>query len=129
MNSAPMMSATKDVCLLCTKEFYGKQKFLRCCGPCASRFHLSCLQFSETEYAYYTDDSGASTYKCTACFKTWRSQRNDDTPLICPSSSTSDLPKKAVSCKRALVLPPVFDSDKYEALSVQLEMGSAQSTS
>jgi hypothetical protein len=37
------------------------------------------------------------------------------------SSSTSDLPKKIVSPERALVLPPVFDSDKYEALSVQME--------
>jgi hypothetical protein len=32
------------------------------------------------------------------------------------SSSTSDLPKKIVSPTRALVLPPVFDTDKYEGL-------------
>jgi hypothetical protein len=37
------------------------------------------------------------------------------------SSSASDLPKKTVSPERALILPPVFDSDKYEALSVQPE--------
>jgi hypothetical protein len=40
------------------------------------------------------------------------------TPL---SSSTSDLPKKIVSPERASVLPVVFDSDKYEAVSIQLE--------
>jgi hypothetical protein len=37
------------------------------------------------------------------------------------SSSTSDLPKEVVSPERALVLPPVFDSNKYEALRVWLE--------
>jgi hypothetical protein len=35
-----------DVCLLCSKAFYGK---LTCCGSCASCFHPSFLQFSETE--------------------------------------------------------------------------------
>jgi hypothetical protein len=50
-----------------------------------------------------------------------RSERNDDTPVKLRSSSTSDLPKKIVSPERALVLPPVFDTDKFEALSVQLE--------
>jgi hypothetical protein len=33
----------------------------------------------------------------------------------------SNLPKKIVSLEMTLVLPPVFDSDKYEALSIQLE--------
>jgi hypothetical protein len=37
------------------------------------------------------------------------------------SSSTSDLPKKVISPERSLVLPPVIDTDKYEALCVQLE--------
>jgi hypothetical protein len=31
-----------------------------------------------------------------------------------------DLPKKNISPERILFLPPVFDSDKYKALSVQL---------
>jgi hypothetical protein len=66
-------------------------------------------------------ESGASTYKCAALDKTLRSQRNDDTPVKPCSSSTSDLPKENVSPDRALFLPPVFKSDKYEALSVQLE--------
>jgi hypothetical protein len=116
------MTASKDVCLLCSKAFYGKQKFLRCFGRCVSRFHLNCLQFNETEYAYYTD-SGASTYKCAACVKTLPPERYDDTAVKLRSSSTSDHPKKIVSPDRAFVLPPVFDTDKYEALSVQLETG------
>jgi hypothetical protein len=33
----------------------------------------------------------------------------------------SDLLEKITSPERALVLPQVFDSDKYEALSIQLE--------
>jgi hypothetical protein len=32
-----------------------------------------------------------------------------------------DLPKKVISPERALALPPISDSDKYEAPSVQLE--------
>jgi hypothetical protein len=53
--------------------------------------------------------------------KSLRLQLNDDTPVKTPSSSTSDLPKKVISPERALVLPPVSDSDKYESLSVQLQ--------
>jgi hypothetical protein len=45
----------------------------------------------------------------------------DDTPVKTRSSSTSDLPKKVVSPERSLVLPPVMDTDRYEALCVQLE--------
>jgi hypothetical protein len=48
-------------------------------------------------------------------------QRNDDTLVKTRSSSTTDLPKKVISPERALVLPPVSDSDKYEALRVQLD--------
>jgi hypothetical protein len=42
-------------------------------------------------------------------------------PVKFCSSSRLDIPKKIVSPERALVLSPVFDSDIYEALSVQLE--------
>ena len=37
------------------------------------------------------------------------------------SASASDAPRKVVSPERSLVLPPVFDTDKVEALSVQVE--------
>jgi hypothetical protein len=52
-----MMPASKDSSGLCCKSFYGEQKILSVCGPCASRFRLSCLQASETEYnyEYYVD--------------------------------------------------------------------------
>jgi hypothetical protein len=60
-------------------------------------------------------DSGVST------FKLLRVQRNDDTPVKTRSASASDAPRKVVSPERSLVLPPVFDSDKFEALSVQVE--------
>jgi hypothetical protein len=36
-------------------------------------------------------------------------------------SATSNLPKKICSLEKALVLPPVFDSDGYEVLRVQLD--------
>jgi hypothetical protein len=108
--------------LLCKKASYGKQKFHRCCGPFIFRLYLSCLQFSKTKYGSYTD-SGASTYKHAACVKTLRSRRNDVTTVKHRSSPTSGLPRKIVSPEKALVLPPIFDSDKYvyETLSVQLE--------
>jgi hypothetical protein len=32
---------------ICHKAFYGKQKCIRRCGPCISRFHLSCLNTSD----------------------------------------------------------------------------------
>jgi hypothetical protein len=37
------------------------------------------------------------------------------------SASASDVPRKVVSPERSLVLPPVFESDKFETLSVQVE--------
>jgi hypothetical protein len=121
VSSVPAMTARKDICLLCTKELYAKQKFPRCCGPCVYSFHLSCPQFSEKEYAYYTD-TAAFTHNCAACVKTVRSRRNDVTPVKSRSTSTSDLPKKIISPERALVLSPVFGSDKCVALSVYLEI-------
>jgi hypothetical protein len=78
------------------------------------------VHISDTEYRYYTN-SGVSTYKCTTCVKVLRLQRGDDTPVKTRSSSTSDLPKKVISPERSLVLLPVIDTDRYEALCMQLE--------
>jgi hypothetical protein len=97
-------------------------KFIECCGPCEFRFHVNCLQFSEKEYAYYTV-AGVPTYRGDAYAKSFRSQRNDDTPVKRPSSSTSDLPEKSCLSRQGISFAPVFDSDKYEALSVQLKTG------
>jgi hypothetical protein len=66
-------------------------------------------------------DSGVSTYKCAECVKLLRVQRNDDTPVKTRSASASDVPRKVVSPESSLVLPPVFESDKFEALSVQVD--------
>jgi hypothetical protein len=95
---------------LLAKPFYGKQKSIKCSGPCASRFHLSCVHISDTEFLYYTK-SGVSTYKCLTCMTVLRQQRSDDTPVKTRSSSTSDLPKKVISPERSLVIPSVMDTD------------------
>jgi hypothetical protein len=108
------MALSTDTCSLCAKPFYGKQKSIKCCGPCDSRYHLSCVHISDTEYQYYTN-SGDSTYKCATCVKILCLQRSDDTPVKARSSSTSDLPK-VISPERSLVLPPVMDTDKVLCL-------------
>jgi hypothetical protein len=95
------MAASKDVCNICNKAFHGKQKFLKCCGPCATLFHLSCLQISDAEYTYYMD-SGVSTYKCAECVKLLRVQSNDDTPVKTHSASVPDVPRKVFSPERSL---------------------------
>jgi hypothetical protein len=68
----------------------------------------------------YFRDTGASTYKCAACVKTSRSQRNAVTPMKFGSLS-SYFPNKIVSRERSSILPPGFGSDRYEAVSVQLK--------
>jgi hypothetical protein len=50
-----------------------------------------------------------------------RSQKNNDAPVKLLFSSIWDLPKKIVSLRTELNLSSGFDSDKYEALSFQLE--------
>jgi DNA-directed RNA polymerase subunit RPC12/RpoP len=59
--------ASKDLCAVCEKPFYGKQKFIRC-GECDSRFHCNCLQTGvlETIVSAFT---GKSAYKCENCRK------------------------------------------------------------
>ena len=52
------MAASRDVCSVCTKAFYGKEQCLKCCAPRGICFHLSCLQLSDTEYSYYTRNMG-----------------------------------------------------------------------
>jgi hypothetical protein len=53
--------------------------------------------------------------------KVLRLQWSDDTPVKTRLSSTLDFPKKVISPERSLVLPPVMDTDRYEALCMQLE--------
>jgi hypothetical protein len=74
------MTASKDQCGVCKKAFYGKQKSLHCCGPCASRFHQTCLRLSDSEYSVYFVN-GESTYQCDSCRLNQCAGRSDDTPL------------------------------------------------
>jgi hypothetical protein len=59
------MGASRDVCPICVKPFYGKQKFVRC-GTCDIRFHNACVQPSEADQATITL-SGESAFTCDAC--------------------------------------------------------------
>jgi hypothetical protein len=54
------MTASKDICSVCKKAFFGKQKFLRCSGPCSARFYLSCIQVSDIEYPLYMENGESS---------------------------------------------------------------------
>ena len=118
------MPASKDICGLCSKGFYGKQKFIKCVGPCAVRYHLSCVNISEAEYSCLMVN-GESTYKCTSCIKNLRSLRRDDTPVKTRSAATeiseAVSPLKIISPDRVLELPPIFEDGKYEASMVLLE--------
>jgi hypothetical protein len=59
--------ASKDLCEVCKKPFYGKQKFIRC-GKCDLRFHCNCLQTGVMETSV-SASTGKSTYKCDSCKK------------------------------------------------------------
>jgi hypothetical protein len=119
------MSANKGSCGFFCKAFYGKQKNFKCSGPCFSRFRLSCLQVSETEYNYCMD-TWSSTPKGAPCMQSTFSETRrcgSKDACIC----TSDTPKevssltKVISPERAFVLPPVFDGANYEVQIIQHE--------
>lgn len=113
------MTASKDTCEVCKKAFYGKQKHIRCCGPCASRFHVNCLKMSEVEYSFLFSD-GVSTYKCRKCVKALRGVSGVNTPpRILRSASASEIAKKVVSPVKEPILP---DVGGYESLAEKLEM-------
>jgi hypothetical protein len=44
-------AVSRNVCSVRAQAFHGKQWFLNCCGPYASRLRVSCLQISDTEYS------------------------------------------------------------------------------
>jgi hypothetical protein len=117
------MPASKDACVQCNKTIYGKQKCIKCIGPCASRYHLSCLNISEAEYSYMA--TRESTFKCASYVKSLKLQRSDDTPVKtrsdAPVISEAVSPAKVISPERALVWRSIFAGDKYEAQIVQLD--------
>ncbi|PNF33116.1 hypothetical protein B7P43_G15514 [Cryptotermes secundus] len=57
--------ASKDVCLLCDKPFYGKQKCIRCC-VCELRFHCNCLKTNISE-CNVDAATGKSSFTCDNC--------------------------------------------------------------
>jgi hypothetical protein len=65
--SAGIMVARRDACALRDKQFYRKQKFVRC-GVCNIRIHCGCLQFSGADLATLTA-TGESVFNRDACAK------------------------------------------------------------
>jgi hypothetical protein len=112
VNPTPGVVANRDVGVICSTLFYGRQEFYSCSGSCASRFHLSFLQFSQTEYACYTE-AVVSTWKCPAYVNNLRCQRNDNKSVKPHSSPMSDIPNKTFSTERVLLLTQVFHGEKY----------------
>src|SRR5215470_15618361 len=111
------MAASKELCTVCEKPFYGKQKTIRC-GVCDLRFHCSCVQICDSDQVFL-NSSGNSTFKCVACIKLVRTTRHDDTPVKPQCSlSASEATKKVISPERQLNLPEITSN---ESLSVQIE--------
>jgi hypothetical protein len=75
------------------------------------RFHLACLQVSDSEYSFYMSN-GESTYKFGTCVKKLRTVRSEDTPIrTLRSASTSELGKKVVSPGREVMLPEIANEE------------------
>jgi hypothetical protein len=106
---AYLLVSLNNVCSVCTKTFYAKYKFLKCSGPCATSFNLSCLQSSDTEHSHYTE-CGASRTSVSPVLSCYVCSVNDDKPVKTRSAYTSDVPK-VISPERSLMPPPVFKSD------------------
>lgn len=113
----PAMAASKELCSICDKHVYRKQKTIRC-GECKQRFDCSCLKVSESELVLYTS-SGKSYFKCEGCSKLQRATRKDDTPVR-PQGPVpaSDASKRVAFPERELLLP---DFVCCHSLGVQIE--------
>jgi hypothetical protein len=101
--------ASKDLCVVCEKPFYGKQNFIRC-GECDSRFHCNCLQtgVSETNVSAST---GTSAYKCENCKKLARDTTNE---YFVGNNNRKEVLSAEIECTASRI----GDTD---SLSVQLE--------
>jgi hypothetical protein len=99
--------ASKDLCVVCVKPFYGKQKFLLC-YECDVRSHCSCLQADVTELNG-SASTGKSTYRCDSCKKLKTDAAKDH------SNTMSDLPG-GLSTHGS----PTNSGD-YNSLNVQLQ--------
>ena len=85
--SADKMTASKAVCGVYKKAFYGRQKFLHYSGSCSSRLHQTCLRVSDNEYSTYSANC-ESTYQCDSCRKKPGAGRSNDTR--CRSTPKAD---------------------------------------
>jgi hypothetical protein len=77
--SAGAVTASKDLYSVRKETFCGKQIFLRCSGPSASRFYQICLRLSDSECTMIAVN-GESTYQCDSCRMKQRAARSDDAP-------------------------------------------------
>lgn len=83
--------------------------FIKCCGQLGICFHLSCLQFSDTEHSHNTGNERLPCTGVSPVLSCYVCSVNDGTLAKTRSASTSDVPKNVVSPGRPL-LPPVFES-------------------
>ncbi|CAN7981171.1 unnamed protein product [Ixodes pacificus] len=60
------MPPSKDACLICSRCFYGRQRFLRC-TECQLRAHTKCVCFPETERTFLQRE--VSSFVCQSCAK------------------------------------------------------------
>jgi hypothetical protein len=108
---------SKQLCTICDKPVYEKQKSIRC-AVCDQRFHHSCLKVNDSDLMFCTS-SGQFSVKCETCSRLQRATRNDDT-LVRPQGSVpaSEASKSVISPEHELLLPELAST---ESLSVQIE--------
>ena len=70
------MTVSKDLYSVRIEAFYGKQIFLRCSWPSASRFHQTYLWLSDSECSMLAVN-GESTYQCDSCRMKQSAGRSD----------------------------------------------------
>jgi len=87
--SAGAVTAINDLYSVRKEAFYGKQIFLRCSGPSASRFHQTCLKLSDSECSMLVVN-GESTYQCDSSRMKQLAGRSDDTPRRSTSNADYD---------------------------------------
>jgi hypothetical protein len=101
--------ASKDLCAVCEKPFYGKQKFIRC-GECDSCFHCNCLQ-SDVSESNVIASTGKSAYKCENCKKQASDSTNEQSVNI---SNQKEVLSEEAECI-------VLYAGDTDSLSLQLE--------
>lgn len=103
------MAPSKDLCGSCSQNFYGRQSFIRCCGPCSTRYHIKCVNIKEEDLTTLVVN-GISIYKCEACLV-----NKLETPVLQPRPTIKEskvLPQAiATAASEDIVSPNVISSD------------------